>query len=430
MTKDNPYLKTWLSKRRVRRHFLTQIKPELIQQDWGVKDCAAKKLEDKQQVFSAALSMIESANQSIYFNMYLFGGDIGDQILSLLTEKQNQGVQVLLILDGEADSYTQARKKNTAISEKIKYQASINRPVVKPDFRQKSSKAKGLGLPVAHMETAFISSNPLAIDHNKLLVVDGIQALVGGMNFCTWTENNHDTMVHVLGPWVEEVEISFINNWFLSYGKPLQQMVFYRDEAARTLMARYLSEINYSLNSARLTLTSAHIKNTRTNLLRQINEASSSIDIAQLLFNDSQLIAAVEKAALRGVKVRLLVDPATNLYGFNWYGGANNKLIERFEDLKQQHPHIHVQYHYYKIKPGAELHVKMVLTDNFELAIGSTNFTSGALDHNYELFAFFTGPLVQDYLLMFNRDWSQQSYPIGKLNLGRKLIGRVSDIIF
>jgi phosphatidylserine/phosphatidylglycerophosphate/cardiolipin synthase-like enzyme len=73
----------------------------------------------------------------------------------------------------------------------------------------------------------------------------------------------------------------------------------------------------------------------------------------------------------------------------------------------------------------------MCIIDDKTLGMGSTNFSSGAFQSNYELFAFIEGTeIVGDFLAMFETDWKTRGEPAPKLNLGRKIISVFSDVIF
>ena len=75
--------------------------------------------------------------------------------------------------------------------------------------------------------------------------------------------------------------------------------------------------------------------------------------------------------------------------------------------------------------------MKICIIDEKILGIGSTNFTSGAFQSNFELFAFMTGEgIVGDYLEMFNDDWDNHSKECPEYFFGRWLITLFSDIIF
>jgi phosphatidylserine/phosphatidylglycerophosphate/cardiolipin synthase-like enzyme len=394
---------------------------------------AARALVDQDEVFGQGLELIRGAKKRVMFGMYLFGGDIGDQVIDLLLEKQKQGVEVFMLLSRTSQDYERAQKKEAETLEEIATAAETDTPVVKPQYRQKMSKAKELGLNVRNADTGFIKAIvPARVDHSKIIIVDGVEAMFGGMNFSDTTAKNHDAMMLVAGPFVRELEISFSNNWnCIRDGAPYAPITIYDETAALERMRLRLQENGYSSCTGDLTLTSPYLRNTREVLIEKFAAATKSIEVEQLLLNDTKTLKALARAVKRGVKVRLLVDPAKHLYYRDWKGGPNNKAVGMVEELKREHPELPIEVRHYTVAPGQELQVKMCIIDDKILGMGSTNFSSGAFQSNYELFAFIEGAgIVGDLSAMFETDWKTRSEPAPKLNLGRKIISIFSDVIF
>ena len=200
---------------------------------------------------------------------------------------------------------------------------------------------------------------------------------------------------------------------------------------ALELMKRRLKEDGYSSCTGDLTLTAPYALDTRRVLIEKFDAATKSIEVEQLLLNDTKTLKALARAAKRGVKVRLLVDPAKHLYYRDWKGGPNNKAVGMVEELKRKHPELPIELRHYTVGPGQELHMKLCIIDNKTLGIGSTNFSSGAFQSNYELFAFLEGAeIVGDFSALFESDWKTRSESAPKLNLGRRIISIFSDVIF
>ena len=394
---------------------------------------AARALVDQDEVFGEGLELIRGAKKRVMFGMYLFGGDIGDQVIDLLLQKQKEGVEVFMLLSRTSQDYERAQKKEVETLEEIAVAYEAGTPVAKPQYRQKMSKAKELGLNVRNADTGFIKAIvPARVDHSKIIIVDGVEAMFGGMNFSDTTAKNHDAMVLVAGPFVRELEISFSNNWnCIRDGAPYSPITIYDETAAQERMQMRLQEEGFSSCAGDLTLTSPYLENTREVLIEKFDAATKSIEVEQLLLNDTKTLKALARAAKRGVKVRLLVDPAKHLYYRDWKGGPNNKAVGMVEELKREHPELSIEVRHYTVAPGQELHVKMCIIDDTTLGIGSTNFSSGAFQSNYELFAFIDGPrIVGDFSAMFETDWKTRGEPAPKLNLGRKIISVFSDVIF
>jgi phosphatidylserine/phosphatidylglycerophosphate/cardiolipin synthase-like enzyme len=394
---------------------------------------AARPLVDKDEVFAEGLDLIRGAKKRVMFGMYLFGGDIGDQVIDLLLEKQKEGVEVYMLLSRTSQDYDRAQKKEAKTLAQVAAGAEAGTPVVKPHYRQKMSKAKALGLNVRNADPGFIKAIvPVRVDHSKLIIVDGVEAMFGGMNFSDTTAKNHDIMVRVSGPFVRELEISFSNNWnCIRDGAPYAPITIYDKTAALGLMKSRLEEDGYSSCTGDLTLTAPYARDTHRILIEKFDAATKSIEVEQLLLNDTKTLKALARAAKRGVKVRLLVDPAKHLYYRDWKGGPNNKAVGMVEELKKKYPELPIELRHYTVGPGQELHMKLCIIDGKTLGIGSTNFSSGAFQSNYELFAFLEGAeIVGDFSALFESDWKNRSEPAPKLNLGRRIISIFSDVIF
>ncbi len=416
-----------------RQYYEKQVASHMLPIAAEPQPMAARALVDQDEVFGQGLELIRGAKKRVMFGMYLFGGDIGDQVIDLLLEKQKEGVEVYMLLSRTSQNYERAQKKEAETLAEIATADEAGTPVEKPQYRQKMSKAKKLGLNVRNADTGFIKALvPARVDHSKIIIVDGVEAMFGGMNFSDTTAKNHDAMVRVAGPFVRELEISFSNNWnCIRDGAPYVPITIYDETAAMERMQMRLEENGYSSCAGDLTLTSPYLRNTREVLIQKFDAATKSIEVEQLLLNDTKTLKALARAAKRGVKVRLLVDPAKHLYYRDWKGGPNNKAVGMVEELKKEHPELAIEVRHYTVAPGQELHVKMCIIDDKTLGMGSTNFSSGAFQSNYELFAFIEGAgIVGNFSAMFETDWKTRSESAPKLNLGRKFIGIFSDVIF
>lgn len=398
-------------------------------------DCAAEVLLDRHQVYPAALEMMRSAKKQILFNMYLFGGKIGEDVLEILMAKRQEGVQIHLILPKPKSSGSfeelEQPEQGHIFETLYRLEPKLVDPSIKPPYYEKISKAIALDLPVVHADTRLIPSIGLVrVDHNKIIVVDGTYAMFGGMNFAETTAKNHDTMVRLTGPFVEEIEKVFANNWLLGHARQPVELQ-YNEEKARQAMQEAVELYGWLPAKVKMTTTAPYLKNTREKLIELYNSAKEYIYIEQLLFNDTDVLKAVARAAKRGVKVRALVDTAEFLYSMDWKGGPNNKAVFLFQTLKQKFPEIDAEILHFRADPGQELHFKMTVVDGKTVCLGSTNFTSGALQSNYEAFAFFDSPeLAQKYTDIFDRDWQDRGIPSPPIDGLLWLISVFSDILF
>jgi hypothetical protein len=204
--------------------------------------------------------------------------------------------------------------------------------VVKPQFRQKMAKAKVLGLNMRNADPGFIKAIvPVRVDHSKIIIVDGIEAMFVGMNFYATTAKNHDAMVRVTGPFVRELEISFSNNWnCVRNGAPYAPISIYDKTAALRRMRMRLLEKGYSSCIGDLTLTEPHMRNTRSVLIEKFYAAAKSIEVEQYLghrvYKLQQRSVSIE---LRTVRVHRRPGDRKRLF---------NHLRDRLEYLERTCP--------------------------------------------------------------------------------------------
>ena len=104
------------------------------------------------------------------------------------------------------------------------------------------------------------------------------------------------------------------------------------------------------------------------------------------------------------------MDPCESLYGFDLKGVPNVLAARDFHNVE-------LKARYFTPIPGQELHMKLIVVKrkdgSSEFATGSTNWTTGAFEGNFETFFFCKGfkaisKRLQD---MFEKDWSQHSRP-------------------
>jgi phosphatidylserine/phosphatidylglycerophosphate/cardiolipin synthase-like enzyme len=81
-----------------RQYYEEHVATHMLPIDEKPQSMAARALVDQDEVFGQGLELIRGAKKQVMFGMYLFGGDIGDQVIDLLLEKQKEGVKVFMLL--------------------------------------------------------------------------------------------------------------------------------------------------------------------------------------------------------------------------------------------------------------------------------------------------------------------------------------------
>ena len=235
-------------------------------------------------LYAHMLQAIDNANESIYLETYIWKDDsIGQEFKQKLTCKANQGVNVYVILDSFANIVVPGEFKIfTPNIHVLKYQ-SFKRPWHIFDPRR------------------------YALDHRKILVVDGSNAFIGGFNLGSLYETTwRDTHLRMNGPAAAHLAQSFIDFW--------NQHTPKKDHITRHYPRHFDPLINIRGTSAlRLTFP------IRDMYIEAIDKAERSIQLSNAYFvPDRVLLDALNAAAKRGVDVQILVPWVSNHVIVDW----------------------------------------------------------------------------------------------------------------
>jgi cardiolipin synthase len=205
-------------------------------------------------------------------------------------------------------------------------------------------------------------------NHRKLVIVDGREALTGGLNvgdeylgqserFGAW----RDTHVRVRGPAVQAAQLAFLEDWYWATDEtpPLgwTPTVAKADQRVLVLATGPVDEAN------RCSLA----------FIRAVNSAQTRLWISSPYFvPDATVLTALQLAALRGVEVRVLLPARADhvlpfLSSFSYYESLALAGIELW-----------------RYQPGF-LHQKALLVDDRLAAVGSINVDYRSFHLNFEL---------------------------------------------
>jgi len=188
-----------------------------------------------------------------------------------------------------------------------------------------------------------------SIDHVKLVVADGARAIVGGINWGRSSANNRDYDVLATGPVVGNLERVFAEDLALA-GRPTPLPAMQPDPAVRVLVTRPGRGI-------------------RTALLRLIEQARRSIDAELFVLSDRLVLEALQAAARRGIRVRILLEP-----GQSQNPGSMRALLAAG-----------AQAHLFPDSPNQLLHAKLGIFDRATVLFGSCNWSLSGFTRNHEL---------------------------------------------
>jgi len=130
--------------------------------------------------------------------------------------------------------------------------------------------------------------------------------------------------------------------------------------------------------------------NSEAELISFVESAQDTIDLEMYVFTSEEMARELSDAALRGVKVRIILEKRANSYN----------LGEIVSALKEGGAQIRWASLDYKLT-----HTKMMIVDGKRVFVGSTNFSSSALNQNREMAVILSGEIIEEFILEFEKDW-------------------------
>ncbi|MCH7227113.1 cardiolipin synthase [Haloferula sp. A504] len=307
----------------------------------------AELLVDGDETFPSILEGIARAKHYVLVQFYIVRDDpTGRELKDALIAKANAGVRCLFLYDEIGsrlpDSYLD--------------------PLV------------AAGVQVRPFNTTQGDANRFQINfrnHRKIVVVDGTEAWVGGLNVGDEYKGLdpevgfwRDTHMRVEGPVVQSVQVSFAEDWYWAAREILDELNWDPQRAAS------------GENKRMLCLPSGPVDPLETCtlfFLHAINEAEERLWIASPYFvPDPQFISALQLAALRGVEVRILIPDE---------GDSTMVDLSAWSFLPELHDAGIEVYRYTK----GFMHHKVVVIDDRYCTIGTANFDNRSFRLNFEI---------------------------------------------
>jgi cardiolipin synthase A/B len=160
-----------------------------------------------ESAYAELMATIERAQRTIHITTFILGRkEVGRSIVELLTRKASEGVRVRLLLDSLGCFYTRRRSL---------------RPL------QRAGGQVGWFLPVLPLRRRW-SAN--LRNHRKIVVADGREAMVGGMNLDYRFMGPRpdparfiDSAVFLKGPAVADIDKVFANDWHFTTGETVPE---------------------------------------------------------------------------------------------------------------------------------------------------------------------------------------------------------------
>ena len=291
------------------------------------------------EFFPRIFEDVRNAESSVHVLMFGWReGEIGTAFADLLCEKLAQGVEVRAIVDGQG--------------------SRANGPA-----REMFDRLRAAGAQIAVNSLRRPEDGLGRVDHRKLYVVDGVVAWTGGAGLEDHFENGgfHDVMVRVTGDVVRQLQALFLMS-FRGHGLAMPEELaryFPMQPEPGTLPVALLQVVPTGFQSA-------------TQAIREtIDGATTRLDVMNPYVTDRDVVARIEAAARRGVRVRIVVSEKSN------NGQATSAFKHHYRALLASGAEI---YEY----PGAVVHAKVLVADDAVLC-GTVNLDAWALYRNYEV---------------------------------------------
>ncbi len=304
---------------------------------------ALEPLNTGQVAFPRMLSAIAAARDSVYLATYIFQSDpVGHEFIAALAAAVTRGVRVRVLVDGIGEWY--------------------DRPHVVPLLRRAGVTTERFLPP--RLLPPNLSLN--CRNHRKLLLVDGVEGFLGGMNLggreAGGPGGGGMTDMHfcLRGPALAQLEAVFAADWKFASGEsllPHEGPAAYGSAVCRAVTGGP----DENLDKLLLLILSA------------IAVAQRQILVMTPYFiPPPELVAALQGAALRGIEVSLVLPEHSNLRYSDW------ATLHWLPALVERGVRVH-------LVPPPFSHAKLFVIDREYAHVGSVNLDTRSLRLNFEI---------------------------------------------
>jgi cardiolipin synthase len=312
------------------------------------------------------LADLEAATVSIHVNQFGFRpGKVGDVFAEMLLRKAAEGVRVRLVVDNQGSAPEGGAREHYERLVAGGVEVCVVR-ATKPRVRHGRLGSDG--------PLRWALDGLGHVDHRKVLVVDGRIAWIGGAGIEDHFEDGrfHDVFLRVTGPVVAQLQLVFLASFrWLGGAVPaveLPDLFPALDGGGGPIPATVLHNAPGRFRP----ITDA--------IAAMLDGARERLDVVNPYVTDRGMIRRIERAARRGVAVRLFVPATAN----NWACAA-----------AQQHHHRALLAAGVRILGyPTMLHAKVFVRDGEELLAGTCNLEAWSLKRFFEIDLLVRSPAV------------------------------------
>lgn len=302
-----------------------------------------------EEKFTKVFEVVRRAKHHIHVEYYIYDNDeIGNAFADLLIAKRKEGIEVKFLYD------------------------AFGSPGIKRNIVKRLKAAGVLVSPVNPVNFRLFANRINYRDHRKIIIVDGYEAFVGGINvsdkYINSGKNNiywRDTHLYIQGPGIFYLQFMFLSSWIFSTetSLPLNQNYFKKQEVKNSnALLQFVSGGPDHRYSTILSGT-----------LAAIYAAKKRIYITTPYFIPSDaLLIAIKQAALAGNDVKIIVPHKSdsvfvNAASYSYYLEIMRAGVE-----------------VYLYEKGF-VHAKTIVIDDLLSIIGTANIDIRSQELNFEV---------------------------------------------
>ena len=321
--------------------------------------------------FPSMLATIRSAQHHIHLQSFIIGNDaVGREFMEAVAERARAGVRVRVLYDRFGSSHA-----------------------LWGGLFRNYHRVQNLSIAGWTQSNVFRKQMHLNLrNHRKVLVVDGQVAFMGGVNLNEYSRSHdglpaiQDYHFQLNGPIVQELQYSFLRDWH----------VMTEEDPVQLLSAQHFRRLAPEGAALARLINSGPSSDLRVGVdvfFNAVNAARKQVFIITPYFLPSEdLLRALRMAALRGVRVYVVVPEKSNHWYTTWAGRA------MYEDLLESGVRI-----FERAPPF--IHAKAMTVDDRMAIVGSSNWDIRSLYSNYETsLAVYDTQFVMHLKLMMSED--------------------------
>ncbi len=311
--------------------------------------------------FDSLLNELRNAKKYINIQFYIFKDDnIGNQIIDILIDKAQEGVEVRLLYD--------------AVGSKLLSNKTVAR-------LRKHGVKTGTFFPSV---LKIINFNLNYRNHRKIVVIDGNVAFLGGNNvgdeylgkdskFGEW----RDTHLRLTGDCVIDLNIRFILDWRYTTQEELDLSKYFRNSTESNSTSGDNSNNNVGIQIVSSGPDITELDEIKYGYIKMMQKAKKYIYIqSPYLILDRTIIDTLKIACLSGVDVRIMI-PSKPDHPFVYWASCSyaGELLKFGAKV-------------YTYGEDAFLHAKTIVIDDSICSIGTANMDIRSFELNFEVNAF------------------------------------------